>query len=275
MRVFSWLPLPLLSINFAALFLLFIYASKASSYSLECGAIGQDGIAYFTEEAVTMHKFAATIVAPSNGTSAWVKPRMNYVFLLGYAFSGTSALHFLLGTSPQVSTLRDPELLEAKKEGWAVDGLKSRMKRRWNVTDEAIPWARLQKTYTRNWNLTKPFLLENSPPEIEHASALFKQFKGSGEVRFVVLVRSPCNQHLVAANVQFERLRTVRRIIEKFGRKVFVVRYEDLCFSTMQVQSNDKLLRHHLYHTCVINEMKMFHTAPCFPTLILTIVLMK
>ena len=96
----------------------------------------------------TVHDVAATVLKPWNGTrwNGTAPPRHTIVFLLGYAYSGTSAAHWLLGQSPTVSTLRDPDTMSPAKEGWAIDGLKKRTKNRWRDDDDWIPWARLEKT---------------------------------------------------------------------------------------------------------------------------------
>ena len=70
--------------------------------------------------------FASTVACPIKSTTRG-RPdlRQNYrnhphtyVFLLGFAFSGTSAVHFMLGTSPYISTLVKPGIMGPHKEGW-------------------------------------------------------------------------------------------------------------------------------------------------------------
>ena len=43
-----------------------------------------------------------------------------YIFLLGFPFTGTSAAHFLLATSPLVSTVAHAGTLSEKKDGWRL-----------------------------------------------------------------------------------------------------------------------------------------------------------
>ena len=50
-----------------------------------------------------------------------------------------------------------------------------------------------RRRYHSHWNLSKPVLLENSPPEILHARDLDRVFSPTGDVRFLVLARSPRN----------------------------------------------------------------------------------
>ena len=56
-----------------------------------------------------------------------------------------------------------------------------------------MPWGDLDTLYHSLWDLNKPILLETSPPEKDHADALFSQFAPHGQVNFVLLVRRPCS----------------------------------------------------------------------------------
>jgi hypothetical protein len=83
-----------------------------------------------------------------------------------------------------------------------------------------IPWASLAKMYHQKWNLSRPILLENSPPEIFHADSLFKKFSKTGAVRFVLLVRSPCQTKKVSHCDMVERLRYAHdEIALRYGGK--------------------------------------------------------
>jgi hypothetical protein len=211
----------------------------------ECGSVGAD-------------KHAATIGCPVANLSDASRPQnteprrsnRTYVFLLGYPFSGTSAVHFLLATSPFVSTIRDPGLLGPSKEGWAqkfgrhAGNFSNQSFKRWfknkgmnsHHLGGVIPWKKLDRLYHRKWNLSKPILLENSPPEVDHAQHLYEQFSHHGEVRFIVLVRSPCNiQVNQSVDQTLNRLQHFRSITEHFGKRVFVLRYEDICTNSQQL----------------------------------------
>ncbi|CAH0372665.1 unnamed protein product [Pelagomonas calceolata] len=210
----------------------------ATEWSIRCQEAGL-GLGRAARGAKTVHDVAATVARPWNGTHA-PPPRHVIVFLLGYAFSGTSAIHWLLAQAPAVSTLIDPNTLGPKKEGWSVDGLKRGKipdgqqidgHQRWADDDTWIPWQHLERTYNSHWDHSKPIFLENSPPEILHPDHLFRQFtRNDTEVRFVVIVRSPCNQHATNTDNHASRMDVVRKIARKYGRRhAFVLRYEDLC----------------------------------------------
>ena len=120
-----------------------------------------------------------------------------YLFILGYANAGTSALHFILATSDSVSTVADPFQLGSHKEGWAIQAFhgKDRGKLisykkltderhidRWTMEADRVPWQQLDDAYHASWSLTKPVLLENSPPEIQFPERLISQFSNRRDV---------------------------------------------------------------------------------------------
>ena len=99
-----------------------------------------------------------------------------YLFIMGYPFTGTTAFHALLAQGMNVSALdglrgQRQALLSPEKEGWAKLGWKHR-EDVWSASDSALNWTALSETYHRNWNLKKPLLVENSPPEMSRADAL-------------------------------------------------------------------------------------------------------
>ena len=184
-----------------------------------------------------------------------------YLFLLGYPFTGTSAVHALLSASDKVSTLDNTSKVTPSKEGWDKMGWKQRTDR-WNGTDEAFDWNFLSEFYHKHWNLKKPLLLECSPPEILRAEALNRTFSKSGKVRFVLLTNSLCshdaelngwenrksNDTKLGWNEWRDRLghhfpvkrghektmtgaEQIMEIKRKFGPDALIARYEDLCLN--------------------------------------------
>lgn len=171
-----------------------------------------------------------------------------YLFLLGQPYSGTSAVHFLLATSLAVSTLGPPGKMGPAKEGWLLSGVKNMLKfdQRWNRSFPGIPWQRLHNSYHSRWNLSRPILLENSPPEINHAAELNATFSPGGKVRFLLLVRSACSKGTMwstyeqrfnvlgpkgisTGEIYSDIFNTSRSIVDAFGKDVFVLRFEDIC----------------------------------------------
>ena len=56
----------------------------------------------------------------------------------------------------------------------------------------AVPWGDLDRLYHSLWNMSKPILLETSPPEKDHSGALFKRFSQYGQVRCSYMRRVLC-----------------------------------------------------------------------------------
>jgi len=155
------------------------------------------------------------------------------LFILGYPFTGTSATHFILGTSGNVSTLQQNNVLSPGKEGWAMTGLKSRHGDRWSGKALLKTWlnmTELAADYWKLWNKEKPLLIENSPPEIQFPSELYDAFSKYGKVKFLLLVRGFCSGSISRA-AHDKKLLEYRKILDLFPRDTFVLRYEDLCLN--------------------------------------------
>ena len=90
-----------------------------------------------------------------------------YLFLLGYPYTGTTAVHAMLGEHRNVSMLKRIAKGD-DKEGWGQLDWKHR-EDRWDQRDGRFDWEQLDHVYHKLWNLSKPLLLENSPPEMHHA----------------------------------------------------------------------------------------------------------
>ena len=103
---------------------------------------------------------------------------------MGWPYSGTSGTHFLLASSPNVSTLAPRDVMGPAKEGWEQLRFKQRFSRaqRWDAST-ALPWDEIRSGYLARWNLSRPLLLENSPPEILHAQELHDTFAPHGKAR--------------------------------------------------------------------------------------------
>ena len=170
-----------------------------------------------------------------------------YLFIMGYPFTGTTAFHALLAQGTNVSALdglrgQRQALLSPEKEGWAKLGWKHR-EDVWSASDSALNWTALSETYHRNWNLKKPLLVENSPPEMSRADALNRTFSPRGKVRFIVLAHSMCAHDGDVSNecppgegnrtswrhCWAKRAATAVDIARRYGPEAIVVRYEDLC----------------------------------------------
>lgn len=161
------------------------------------------------------------------------------IFLLGYAFTGTSAMHFLLSTSGNVSTLTGFGALAAREEGWSLEGMKHNGKDRWDGALEWVNWTQLAQAYGKRWARTdeggkRPLKVENSPPEIQAPKALKEAFEPMyGKVKFIMLVRGDCTYS--GDDLFAYRFLGYQKVLREFPRDTFVLRYEDLCLAWDEV----------------------------------------
>lgn len=185
------------------------------------------------------------------GTGTGGSPRI--IFLLGYPHTGTSATHFLLATSSSVSTLGDPSALHGGKEGWDLLRIKKNTEsfERWDGKLAWMNWTKLAMDYVQYWNHTKPILLECSPPEIQAPEKLVEAFSDFS-VKFLLLVRGDCTfETKTRHHDRTKRTRadgyaiTTRtradgyaRVLEKYPKDTFVLRFEDLCLRWEEVYAD-------------------------------------
>jgi hypothetical protein len=126
----------------------------------------------------------------------------------------------------------------ASEEGFSKLGMKKKFKRkqRWDKKLDYLNWTNVAVEYGRRWNLARPILLENSPPEIQVPNKLKAVFEPMyGKVKFILLVRSDCTHHGVFH--ESYRMAGYRNVVNQFPQDTFVLRYEDLCLRWEEVFS--------------------------------------
>ncbi len=102
-----------------------------------------------------------------------------HLFILCPPASGSTLLWKLLKTSPQVSAFGLEGQALAKSQLFTRD--------RWNAK-KTIDWERVRVQWNRAWDLSKPVLLEKSPPHLIRAEQLAAHFPNS---YFIVMIRDP------------------------------------------------------------------------------------
>ena len=110
---------------------------------------------------------------------------------------------------------------------------------RWTIPADRIPWSKFDEDWHHRWNLSRPVLLENSPPEIRFPERLLQQYNDKGDVRFIILARSPCNydhEHVherssgLSWSMKFAHMREIATALgQAKPSRVFFLRYEDIC----------------------------------------------
>jgi hypothetical protein len=103
-----------------------------------------------------------------------------YLFILSAPYSGSTVLWRLLQTSGQVAALPD--------EGQKLPELKAMMRKEpWNP-ERQFDWALIRGVWESYWDLSRPVLLEKSPPHLCRAETLAHEFEPAW---FILLLRDP------------------------------------------------------------------------------------
>jgi hypothetical protein len=103
-----------------------------------------------------------------------------YLFIQSPPYSGSTMLWRLLQTSASVAALPD--------EGQKLPELRSMMRSDpWNP-DAALDWAQIDAVWHSYWDLSKPVLLEKSPPHLCRAERIDSQFSPAWHI---LLLRDP------------------------------------------------------------------------------------
>jgi len=103
-----------------------------------------------------------------------------FVFVLAPPYSGSTVLFRLLETSVHVSALPG--------EGQFLPEVKDIMRAApWDKSD-AFPWGEIRTAWEGYWDLSKPLLLEKSPPNMIRAAEIERAFDPA---YLIVMVRSP------------------------------------------------------------------------------------
>lgn len=107
----------------------------------------------------------------------------SYLFVLCPPYSGSTLLWKLLSTSKSVSSLPG--------EGQFLPELESLMRDKQWDPEQKRPWPEIRRVWESYWDMSKPVLLEKSPPNIIRARELVVHFHPA---RFIVMVRNPYAQ---------------------------------------------------------------------------------
>jgi len=114
------------------------------------------------------------------------KANNKYLFVLSPQYSGSTLLTALLLTSENVSVNNKIGAREGQQLPVLNKLLFNNLKR-WESTYE-VNWNFVKKHWLKYWNVSKPILLEKSPPNLVRAKSIEQHFAPS---YFIVLVRNP------------------------------------------------------------------------------------
>jgi hypothetical protein len=103
-----------------------------------------------------------------------------FLFVLTPPYCGSTVLWRMLATSPAVSAL--------PQEGQHLPAVAPILRKRvWDAA-QPIDWATVRREWEKLWDLSRPILLEKSPPHLIRAAAIEKAF---APATFVAMMRNP------------------------------------------------------------------------------------
>lgn len=156
----------------------------------------------------------------------------HYLFILSPPFSGSTLLSEILSTSPNVSSNNTL----GTREGQQLPGVRKLLwesKNKYNP-ETKFDWPFIRRQWLKYWDVTKPILLEKSPPNIVRAPSLAHHFAPAS---FMIMVRDPyavCESMIrrgqdasEAAAFAIRCLRFQKQNIEKLQNFIFFS-YEEL-----------------------------------------------
>ena len=166
-----------------------------------------------------------------------------YLFILSPPYCGSTLICQILATSNNLSINNNINTMEGQRLPKAKNIMFNKHNR-WEEKD-IIPWEDIKLIWKKYWDLSKPILLEKSPPNIMRVNELRKVFK---PVSFICTVRNPyaqCegiirrNNSTVeyAAKLVIKCLRHQRRNIEK-EKNILFFSYEELCNNPEKIKNN-------------------------------------
>lgn len=163
-----------------------------------------------------------------------------YLFILSLPYCGSTVLWRLLTTSPHVSAL--------PVEGQYLESVRSIMRAKPWDPEQKIPWDTVKSKWEAEWDLSKPILLEKSPPNLIRANEIQKAFSPS---YFMITIRNPyafCHGYVRRKKTNFEDparkwvswAEYQRKNIEGLDRSLFFT-YED--FTDYPIDTSNRMVQ--------------------------------
>ena len=173
----------------------------------------------------------------------WYKNKEHkYLFILSPPFCGSTLLTQLISSSANVSCNNNIDTREGQTLPWAIDLMFQ--DNRWNK-DTTLPWKKIKNIWHKYWDLSKPILLEKSPPNIMRTKEIRKNFS---PISFICMVRNPyaqCesiirrNGKSVAYAAKFAlKCLEYQKLNIKNEKNLLFFTYEELCENTKEVTNN-------------------------------------
>lgn len=155
-----------------------------------------------------------------------------YLFILSQAYSGSTLLHKILSSSPQVSPLNTL----GTREGFGLQAVQKHIDfSQIDQSEYELPWHLIKRIYHSFWDRSKALLLDKNPSYLYHWPSLIQQYSPHF---LIVLTRDP---YVLAKNFSMRNdtslqkasthtiasLRIQKRILDEVPNSI-LLRYEDL-----------------------------------------------
>jgi hypothetical protein len=114
------------------------------------------------------------------------RQKNSFLFILCPPYSGSTLLNELISTSSSVSVNNDL----GTREGQQLPKIRKIMfdhNHRWNI-DRKYDWRFIKREWLKYWDVSRPILLEKSPPNVIRALEIQAHFKPA---YFICMVRNP------------------------------------------------------------------------------------
>ncbi len=109
-----------------------------------------------------------------------------YLFILSPPYCGSTLLNEIISTSPNVS-VNNPYWTREGQTLPTVKNIMFKKSERWNKAVD-FDWLDIKKEWRKYWDISKPILLEKSPPNILRAQSINHTFKNA---YFIIFYRNP------------------------------------------------------------------------------------
>ena len=170
------------------------------------------------------------------------KKEHQYLFILSPPFSGSTLLTKIISSSNNVSCNNNIGTQEGQTLPEVIEIIFDH--NRWD-NNIKLPWDKIKKIWHKYWDLSKPILLEKSPPNIMRTKEIKETFI---PISFICMVRNPyaqCESIIrrngksvsYAAKFALKCLEYQKLNIENEKNLIFFT-YEELCENTKEVTNN-------------------------------------
>ena len=161
------------------------------------------------------------------------KTKKTYIFILCPHFQGSTVLVNLLTSSNKTSTF----FKKGNNVGEGTVHFKEAEIKDFNKWTNAhdlnykLDYSKVKEAYDKNWDLSKPVLVEKCPLLISRAKDIEDYFSQFGDVYFLISIRSPYSTDGYYGDTWIKNAKCQKKNIESLKNKI-LTNYEEACLYT-------------------------------------------